>query len=388
MSITVKWNRKKFHLQFPLPIELVINQEIDPGSWPSFFTLHDLKKKCSEKTGVPIKRMKLLMSGATMKDDKATLDSYGVQTGSKILMLGSVPRPPQSMEENSNETSVDMEDHEFNGNNRHRNNEDPNYHRNNKNFNTYRDNNNEHGHNYNNRNKHGTDNYNSRHNNSYGRNHPGNFHGNNGAENNNFYHNNNNGNRRNNNHTYFDEDNEDPYNTRGNNQGGNSSSSNRTTEPRSNSDTSSPSATNTGTPTTPSATTSPETSGSFVNLQKLAVDQKQREKEAIKKLVKEQPLSFLENCLKNAKTDLEPLVDDYVKMVDQHPPGQPMTKALEQGYLRASELLMQNLLNVDQVMAGQNEEIRLQRKKAVKLIQGLIDVVDQKKTELNQKIKS
>jgi len=109
-------------------------------------------------------------------------------------------------------------------------------------------------------------------------------------------------------------------------------------------------------------------------------------KDELKKQAQEQPIVFLDNCINETRGELEPLVNMYADKVKRHPNGEPMTKDLEQTYLRASELLMQKLLLVDQVMAGQNEEIRTKRKTAVKLIQGLIDKLDDSKTELKQKI--
>lgn len=104
------------------------------------------------------------------------------------------------------------------------------------------------------------------------------------------------------------------------------------------------------------------------------------------KQAKEQPLLFLNNCISETHEELEPLVNIYAEKVKRHPPGKPITKDLNQTYMRASELLMQKLLLIDMVMAGENEEIRMRRKTAVKLIQGLIDRVDALKSELNAKI--
>ncbi|KAL6618381.1 hypothetical protein U3516DRAFT_825512 [Neocallimastix sp. 'constans'] len=103
------------------------------------------------------------------------------------------------------------------------------------------------------------------------------------------------------------------------------------------------------------------------------------------KQAKEQPLLFLNNCISETHEELEPLVNIYAEKVKRHPPGKPITKDLNQTYMRASELLMQKLLLIDMVMAGENEEIRMRRKTAVKLIQGLIDRVDALKSELNAK---
>ncbi len=109
-------------------------------------------------------------------------------------------------------------------------------------------------------------------------------------------------------------------------------------------------------------------------------------KDELMKQAKEQPLLFLDNCINETRYELEPLVNTYGNMVNRHPNGKPMTKELEQSYLKASELLMQKLLLVDQVMAGDNEEIRMKRKTAVKLIQGLIDKLDASKSDLKQKL--
>jgi len=109
-------------------------------------------------------------------------------------------------------------------------------------------------------------------------------------------------------------------------------------------------------------------------------------KEELMKQAKEQPILFLDNCINETRYELEPLVNEYIDLVHRHPNGKPITKELEQSYLKASELLMQKLLLVDQVMAGDNEEIRMRRKTAVKLIQGLIDKLDASKSDLKQKI--
>ncbi|KAI8871143.1 hypothetical protein GQ42DRAFT_154711 [Ramicandelaber brevisporus] len=52
-------------------------------------TLNDLKDIYYNKTGVPRSQQKVLFSGAVMRDNKATLSSYGIGPGSKILMMGS-----------------------------------------------------------------------------------------------------------------------------------------------------------------------------------------------------------------------------------------------------------------------------------------------------------
>ncbi|PVU89551.1 hypothetical protein BB559_005059 [Furculomyces boomerangus] len=52
-------------------------------------TLGQLKEVCREATGVPVSAMKLIFSGATMKDDSSPLIYYGVYPGSVMRLVGS-----------------------------------------------------------------------------------------------------------------------------------------------------------------------------------------------------------------------------------------------------------------------------------------------------------
>ncbi|ORX89178.1 hypothetical protein K493DRAFT_234379 [Basidiobolus meristosporus CBS 931.73] len=88
--IQVKWKREIFNLEYT-------------ESSLSATTLAQLKERCSELTGIPTASMKLLVTGVVMKDDTATLASYGLRMGSKIMLIGSkpedIPPNPGSTEE-------------------------------------------------------------------------------------------------------------------------------------------------------------------------------------------------------------------------------------------------------------------------------------------------
>jgi len=78
MSITVKWGKEK--LSVPL-------QRDD-------YTLGEVRKALSDFSHIPETNIKLIYGGSTMKDDSATLSSYGIQAGSTVHMLGSAELPP------------------------------------------------------------------------------------------------------------------------------------------------------------------------------------------------------------------------------------------------------------------------------------------------------
>ncbi|KAJ1864678.1 hypothetical protein LPJ57_006138 [Coemansia sp. RSA 486] len=71
-------------------------------------TLGQFKEVCREVTGVPSNRMKLIFSGATMKDDSSSLDSYGIYPGASVKLIGrkedaerGVPVTEEEREENA-----------------------------------------------------------------------------------------------------------------------------------------------------------------------------------------------------------------------------------------------------------------------------------------------
>ncbi|KAJ1665579.1 hypothetical protein IW140_004036 [Coemansia sp. RSA 1813] len=51
-------------------------------------TLGQFKEVCREVTGVPSSGMKLIFSGATMKDDSSPLAYYGVYPGASVKLIG------------------------------------------------------------------------------------------------------------------------------------------------------------------------------------------------------------------------------------------------------------------------------------------------------------
>ncbi|KAK9767709.1 hypothetical protein K7432_002276 [Basidiobolus ranarum] len=74
--IQVKWKREIFKLEY--------NEHTLTTT-----TLGQLKQQCAELTGIPVESLKLLVAGAVMKDDGATLASYGLRPGSKVMIIGS-----------------------------------------------------------------------------------------------------------------------------------------------------------------------------------------------------------------------------------------------------------------------------------------------------------
>ncbi|KAL1920005.1 uncharacterized protein VTP21DRAFT_1151 [Calcarisporiella thermophila] len=80
MIIQVAWNRQLF--------------EIDLGSSSDVLsrtTVADLKSRIKEATGMPINSMKLIYSGAVMKNDLVPLSQYGIRNRSKVMLLTSMP---------------------------------------------------------------------------------------------------------------------------------------------------------------------------------------------------------------------------------------------------------------------------------------------------------
>ncbi|KAJ2355914.1 hypothetical protein IWW50_005694 [Coemansia erecta] len=71
-------------------------------------TLGQFKEVCREVTGVPTSGMKLIFSGATMKDDASPLAYYGVYPGAAIKLIGrkegadkAAAATPEEREENA-----------------------------------------------------------------------------------------------------------------------------------------------------------------------------------------------------------------------------------------------------------------------------------------------
>ncbi|KAJ1798700.1 hypothetical protein LPJ59_002331 [Coemansia sp. RSA 2399] len=71
-------------------------------------TLGQFKEVCREVTGVPSSGMKLIFSGATMKDDSSPLAYYGVYPGASVKLIGrkdsgeqSTPVTQEEREENA-----------------------------------------------------------------------------------------------------------------------------------------------------------------------------------------------------------------------------------------------------------------------------------------------
>jgi len=81
--LIVKWQRERFHLNFPPPTT----------------KLGELRKYVSEQTGMPPDSFKILYAGGIMKDDNAPLGAYGIEDGRTIHIIGSAdPLPARPSE--------------------------------------------------------------------------------------------------------------------------------------------------------------------------------------------------------------------------------------------------------------------------------------------------
>ncbi|CAG8801337.1 18799_t:CDS:2, partial [Gigaspora rosea] len=80
-ELVVNWGLEKLRIEFA---------EQGTGSLEET-TLKQLKERLKDITGVPINGQKLVFSGAIMKDETATLSSFGLQPFSKLILMGSKP---------------------------------------------------------------------------------------------------------------------------------------------------------------------------------------------------------------------------------------------------------------------------------------------------------
>ncbi|KAJ3157711.1 hypothetical protein HDU89_000088 [Geranomyces variabilis] len=138
MSVLVTWRGHRFDIPFSRQIQQAYdNGDDSPDGWAKLVTLGELVEKCSHGSKIPPEYIKLLHGGgapfceemetlggtwwdstlrswgtwvqgmrsltgderlrgsiALMKDLKAPLSSYGIKSGSKIMMLGSLPPVP------------------------------------------------------------------------------------------------------------------------------------------------------------------------------------------------------------------------------------------------------------------------------------------------------
>ncbi|KNC95930.1 hypothetical protein, variant [Spizellomyces punctatus DAOM BR117] len=92
MSVTVNWKGKRFDVPFR---EEAADAAREGYDWTRRVTLGDLLEKCSRASRVPRENIKLLHSGAIMKDPAASLSDYGIRQGSKIMMIGDKTLPPE-----------------------------------------------------------------------------------------------------------------------------------------------------------------------------------------------------------------------------------------------------------------------------------------------------
>ncbi|KAJ3142712.1 hypothetical protein HDU90_002581 [Geranomyces variabilis] len=102
MSVIVTWQGEAFDVPFNEAIQRAHRDgDRSPNGWAKRATLGDLVNKCSQGSKVPKDCIRLSCGGAVMKDLNATLSSYGIKTGAKILMRDdnrsqsvSAPSPP------------------------------------------------------------------------------------------------------------------------------------------------------------------------------------------------------------------------------------------------------------------------------------------------------
>ncbi|KAJ3153657.1 hypothetical protein HDU86_005155 [Geranomyces michiganensis] len=87
MSVVVTWQGEPFDVPFNEAIQRAHREgDSSPNGWAKRATLGDLVNKCSQGSKVPKDYIKLSYGGAVMKDLNATLSSYGIKRGAKILM--------------------------------------------------------------------------------------------------------------------------------------------------------------------------------------------------------------------------------------------------------------------------------------------------------------
>ncbi|KAJ3129608.1 hypothetical protein HK098_000759 [Nowakowskiella sp. JEL0407] len=103
----------------------------------------------------------------------------------------------------------------------------------------------------------------------------------------------------------------------------------------------------------------------------------------------------LEAILNSVRQTTVPLIESYSTLVSnvvsQHDSGveelSTTPKNLKDSHSKCSELLMQSLLKIDGVAAGEFERARTKRKEAVKTIQMLMDRVDGLKSKVDEVLK-
>jgi hypothetical protein len=76
--VNVKWGREKHSYEFE-------------GRILADIRLGELRKKCHDRTGVPLGGLTLIYGGATMKDDNAPLSCFGIKPSGQITMMGTKP---------------------------------------------------------------------------------------------------------------------------------------------------------------------------------------------------------------------------------------------------------------------------------------------------------
>ncbi|CAO1638406.1 unnamed protein product [Sympodiomycopsis kandeliae] len=82
-GIEVIWGKERFQVNLP-----------PTGSTSKLHTLQSLKKHISDLTSIPPAEQKLVYHGLILKDNSASLRSYNIRSGSRIMIIGSVGDKP------------------------------------------------------------------------------------------------------------------------------------------------------------------------------------------------------------------------------------------------------------------------------------------------------
>ncbi|KAJ3162430.1 hypothetical protein HDU86_004911 [Geranomyces michiganensis] len=110
MSVVVTWRGHRFDIPFSRQIQQAHeNGDDSPNGWAKLVTLGELVEKCSHGSKIPGAYIKLLHGGALMKDLQAPLSSYGIKSGSKIMMLGTLPPAPPASQSSSRQSTPEQD---------------------------------------------------------------------------------------------------------------------------------------------------------------------------------------------------------------------------------------------------------------------------------------
>ncbi|CDH52022.1 predicted protein [Lichtheimia corymbifera JMRC:FSU:9682] len=94
-TIEVKWQGRRFNVEFD-------DSELETA------TVHDLKDKCQKITNIEPARMKLLAYGAVMKNDSLSLNTYGIRSGSKVILMATPAADTANVDSTSAKSQEDQ----------------------------------------------------------------------------------------------------------------------------------------------------------------------------------------------------------------------------------------------------------------------------------------